>query len=80
MRVIDDKNKNLNLFTRNYFYFTTILVVAINVLLYAIFANDFTSAIQPTGFWYDQLNFTNLARVFLNGVEHANWQHVLLNM
>ena len=80
MNFFDDKSKKTNWYNRNYLFLGTVIVVCVNILLFALLGNDFSSGIGGEHIWYDQLDFSNLWRVFLNGFEHSNWQHVLLNM
>lgn len=41
MKFFDDKSKNLKWYNRNYFYIGTIIVIVLNILLFAILGNDY---------------------------------------
>ena len=53
MKFFDDKSKNVKWWNRNYFYAGTIVVVLVNILLFAFLGNDFESCIAPdnSGHW-----------------------------
>ena len=82
MKFIDDKSKNVKWWNRNYFYAGTIIIIAINIMLFAFAGNDWESIvpIDNEGHWEDVFYFDVVLRAFLNSFSHANWQHVLLNM
>ncbi|MBQ7327612.1 MAG: rhomboid family intramembrane serine protease [Clostridia bacterium] len=79
-QIFDDKSKNLKWHNRNFFYATTLFVMALNICLYAFLGGSFQHSVEnPNPDWgkFDLLNFV---RVLANSYSHANWQHVLLNM
>ena len=76
MRFIDDKSKELTWWNRNYFYLTTIIYIAINIIFFVIFpSNSFES--ERSGFYYFFDSFTfYLKEAYI----HSSWNHVLHNM
>ncbi len=81
MKFVDDKNKDVKWWNRNYFYIGTIAIVLLNILLFA-FAGDRWEDSYPVGEgnWSDIFYFRPTIRALLNAFSHSNWQHVLLNM
>ena len=79
MKFIDDKSKNLKWYNRNYLYLGTLLIVAINIFLFAVIGNSFADGIGGYKVW-EQFDLSNLLRGVLNIFAHADWEHVLLNM
>ena len=80
----DDKSKtNLKWWNRNYFYAGTILIVVINILIFA-FVNknpwDIVGYKPNEGSWTSVFYLTPTLSLFLSSLFHSNWQHVLLNM
>ena len=84
MKYIDDDSKKLYWWNRNYFFVGTILIVLINIVIYAFEDSGWGYPRVGNGYlmgsWYTVLDFDNLVQSFLNGFSHSNWQHVLLNM
>ena len=82
MKFIDDRSKNLKWWNRNYFFVGTIIVIIINILLFAICGNDWQSfySVDSYDHWHNVFYFAPTIRSLLNAFSHANWQHVLLNM
>jgi len=82
MKFFDDKSKNVNWYNRNYFYLGTIILITLNIFIFALWGNDWGSKLldNSTVNWDDTLNFNNLYASILNCIEHSNWSHVLLNM
>lgn len=80
MKFIDEKNKTLKWWNRNYFFAGTFVVIAINILLFVILGNHFINEEIGGYFVWYKLDFSNLLRGFLNVFEHADFEHVLLNM
>ncbi len=80
MKFIDDKNKKLNWWNRNYFYLGTIIVIVTNILLFNFLGNNFAGDIGGEHVWNGVFDLNNLLRSFLNVFVHGDWQHVLLNM
>lgn len=83
MKLIDDSKKTLRWWNRNYFFLATIIVTLVNILLYALLGNRWEEQFPVSGgltLWYNELDFNNLIRAFMNSFSHSNWQHVLLNM
>lgn len=60
----------------------TLIIAAINILLFLIFGNSWADNVGDTNAtsWYSLLNVTRLLRNLLNSFEHSNLQHTLLNM
>lgn len=85
--VLDDGNKKLKWWNRNWFFATTVAIIAVNLLIY-FFANDWQNDAFPIDRgWYVQLNhwhdvfyFTPTWHSFFSSFSHANVQHVCLNM
>lgn len=82
MKVIDDASKKpLKWWNRNYFYVATIIIIAVNIVIYATVKSPFTHlAGDRNPGWGDMLNITNITRGFLDAFAHADWGHVLGNM
>ena len=80
MKFFDDKCKRTKWYNKNYFFVGTLIIIAINIILYWQYGNDFNNYIGGEHIWYDKFVFDNFFRAILNAFEHANWQHVLLNM
>lgn len=81
MKFIDDNTRPLYWWNRNYFFAGTILVVLVNVIVYAVAPNrEWLNAMPTGGTWGSTLTFQRLFRHFASSFAHFNWQHVLLNM
>lgn len=82
MKYIDDDKKKLYWWNRNYFFAGTILIVFLNIILFATLGVNWPYYRYPTAGadWHSVLYFDNLIRAFLNSFAHLNRQHVLLNM
>lgn len=82
----DDKSKGkVNWRNRNYFYAGTILVVIINIFIFACVAKepwDIANVGDSPTAWGEEniLHFNITLSDFLSSFFHVNWQHVLLNM
>lgn len=85
--VLDDKDKRLKWWNRNWFFAATVVVIVVNLLIY-FFANDWQFKAfpisndnwRPENHWTDVLYFTPTWRSFFSSFSHANVQHVCLNM
>lgn len=79
---INDGYKNKSWFTRNYFFAGTVLIILINILIFAIGGEDWVLDSLNTwkDHWTDVFYFKPLIRVFCNSFAHFTWRHVLLNM
>lgn len=75
MKIIDDKNKKLTIFTRNYFFIATLLVVAINIFLFAFLGSKW-----ETTLFNENRSTYNFMNALFGSLSHADWEHVLLNM
>lgn len=83
MKFFDDKNKNLRWWNRNYFYVGTIVIIAVNILLFVLLDYGWDSEIvsaDDVGNWEAPLYLNRTIASFFSSFSHANWQHVLLNM
>lgn len=80
MKFFDDKNKKLTYWNRNYFYTGTILIIAVNILLFVFFGGNFADKIGGEYVWNGVFDISNILRSFLNVFIHGSWRHVLLNM
>lgn len=86
-KVFDDENKKIKWWNRNWFFATTVAVIAINLLIF-FFANDWQWEAFPVNkgglitvdHWTDVFYFTPTWRSFFSSFSHANVQHVCLNM
>lgn len=81
--VLDDKNKTIKWWNRNWFFAATVVIIVVNLLIY-FFANNWQNTAFPVNqdefHWYDVLYFTPTIHSFFNSFSHANVQHVCLNM
>lgn len=83
MKFIDDKNKKLTWWSRNYAYLGTLLFVTLCVSIYTIVGNG---SARPRldnvdeNIFYKAFVFDNLIQSCINAVFHLNIQHVLTNM
>ena len=80
MKFIDDETKKIRWWNRNYFFAGTVLVVIINILIYAFMPDQWWFVDWKGGVWNSVLSFDTLLKQFVSAFLHANWQHVLLNM
>lgn len=80
MQFIVNKSKNKKWYNRNYFYVGTILVIVLNIMLFACLGYDFANDIGGDYIWNGVFDISNILRSFVNVFVHINWQHVLLNM
>ena len=81
MKYIDDESRKLYWWNRNYFFSGTILVVLVNIIIYAADPHlDWLHRLPTGGAWGSVLTFQRLFRHFASSFSHGNWQHVLLNM
>jgi len=81
MSFLDTKNKQKHWFNRNYFYVSTILLIAVNILLLAVWGNnweEFAGDVHIS--WGDFANLSNIYRSFLSNFSHSGWGHVIGNM
>ena len=54
MEFIDDKNKHLTYWNRNYIFIGTFLIVGINILLFVLLGNSFIDeSLGGKYIWYD---------------------------
>ncbi len=88
MKFINDRNKKLTWWNKNYYFAATITVVVINIALFMFLGSSWERFIGIDRInneiyvikWDYVLFFDNIIRNFLNCYSHSNWQHVLLNM
>ncbi|MDR0461881.1 MAG: rhomboid family intramembrane serine protease [Christensenellaceae bacterium] len=66
----------------NWFFIGTILVIVVNILLFAVLGGSWAYRVRGDGSWHWEsvLYFDPMIRSFLKSFTHFNWQHVLLNM
>lgn len=80
----DDESKGkITWWNRNYFYAGTILVVLINILIFAFVKERPWQIIEIDNYvahWGDVFYFDTTICGFLSAFFHSTWQHVLLNM
>ena len=72
MKYVDDKNKNLKWWNRNYFWLGTILYVFINLMLYM----SLRDLVSTSGWSVSAEFFQRCIDVHI----HSSWEHVLHNM
>lgn len=73
---LDDKCKKLNYWNRNYYFVTTIVIVLLNIILFAACEKPYIAVRSDWG----SFSVINLVQALINTYWHLNWQHVLLNM
>ncbi len=76
--LINDRNKQLTLLNRNYFFVVTVLIVAANIVIQAVFGINTDIPTEANGSTLESLRL--LLQAFINCYTHFNWQHTLLNM
>lgn len=81
MKFFDDKHKEVHWYNRNWFFATTILIVVINIVLYATLGPMWQRdrLYDSTAVWED-FEMGNVLSIFGAAFAHLSWQHVLLNM
>lgn len=77
-RILNDARKNTTKRTANYFFVVTIVIVLINVIVFAVCGGD-TGDISVRPDW-GRFSVNNLMQTVINTFTHFNWQHTLLNM
>lgn len=80
MKFFDEPNKDLKWYNRNYCYFGTLCIIALNILLFFYLGNNFASGIGGDYVWNGVFDISNMLRSFLDVFVHGDWRHVLLNM
>ncbi|MDE6356816.1 MAG: rhomboid family intramembrane serine protease [Clostridia bacterium] len=78
---LNNGRKNLKWHERNLFFAATLLIIILNIVLYAALGGSWkinTQVSSPR--WNAFLYFKALIQTFLNAFLHFNWQHTLLNM
>ena len=75
---LDDKSKSLNWLNRNYFFVTTIFIVLLNIIIYAVHGTP-RQIFKVTPNW-SEFSVNNIFQAVVNSCSHSNWQHTLLNM
>ena len=73
---LDEKGKRLTWWNRNYYFATTVLIVLLNIVLFAAWDKPRISIHSNWG----QFSVVNLVQALINTYWHLTWQHVLLNM
>ncbi len=73
---LDDKSKKLTYWNRNYYFVTTVLIVILNIVLFAAWDKPRISVSPHWG----SFSVVNLVQALINTYWHVNWQHILLNM
>lgn len=77
-RILNDARKVTTKRTANYFFVATIVVLSINVMVFAACGRD-TEYIGERPNW-GSFSVNNLLQTVINTFTHFNWQHTLLNM
>lgn len=75
---LDDKSKKITWLNRNYFFVTTVFIVLLNIIIYAVHGSN-TGNFSVTPNW-GKFSVANLFQALVNSYSHFNWQHCLLNM
>lgn len=75
---LDDKYKSVNRLNRNYYFVVTVLIVLLNIIIYAVCGSD-TKYFGERPNW-GHFSVANLFQALVNSYTHSNWQHCLLNM
>ena len=73
---LDEKNKILTWWNRNYFFVTTVFITLLNIILHAACKRPWI-AVRPN---WGTFSVVNLVQALIDSYFHSNWQHVLLNM
>lgn len=74
----DEKGKKVNWLNRNYFFVTTVFIVLLNIIVYAVHGSD-TGDFKVRPVW-GSFSVNNLFQSLVDSYTHGNWQHCLLNM
>lgn len=77
--ILDDKSKQLSWLNRNYFFVTTVFIVLLNIIIYAVHGSNTGNFAKIPPKW-GTFSIANLFQALVNSYTHANWQHCLLNM
>ena len=75
---LDDKSKKLSWLNRNYYFVTTVFIVLLNIIIYAVYGSN-TKGFYVRPNW-GKFSVANLFQALVNSYSHSNWQHCLLNM
>lgn len=78
MKFFDCNKKNKSWYFRNYFFAGTLLIILINVLVYAFSPDNPAGSLYSD--WSATLDFTNIAGAFLDSFYHGDIGHILGNM
>ena len=84
MKFIDDKNKKLSKWNRNYFFVGTILFIVLNIVLFAVYGLSLHTKLSNSIPNNDHYSFFDqlyrLILQFCGNFTHSTWEHVLQNM
>ena len=80
MKFIDASTKQVNWKNRNYFFAGTILVILVNIILFATLGSGWCFEYRDTTAQWTDFSFVNFISVMFAAFSHADWGHVLLNM
>lgn len=81
MKIIDDDNKKLYWWNRNWFYVVTLAIVIVNIVIYGTVGYRWAISLgNRNPRWTAVLNYQNIICAFFTAFAHAGWDHVLLNM
>ena len=78
MKFFDCNKKEKNWFNRNYFFAGTLLIILINVLVFAFVKKNPAGDLNSD--WDDTLNFSNITAAFISAFRHYDIGHILANM
>lgn len=76
---LDDKSKTVTILNRNYCFVTTVFIVLLNIIVYAVHGSGSKQFVVIPPHW-GSFSVSNLFQALVNSYTHSNWQHCLLNM
>lgn len=80
MKFIDDANKEVKWYNRNYCYATTILLILVNIIIFACLGSEWNFRLYDETAGWGDFSFINLLSIMFASLSHGDWEHVLLNM
>ena len=80
MKFIDDKNKTVRWYNRNYFYAGTILLILVNVILFWQLGNGWCFKLYDANANWGDFRFINFLNIAFTSLSHSSWEHVLGNI
>lgn len=80
MKFVDVSTKKVNWKNRNYLFAGTILVIAINIIIYATCGGDWNFKLFDNSAQWEDFSIMNFLTIMFAAFSHSSWMHVLLNM